>query len=140
MAASSGGGGAATPRDIFFRALVTKHSTWRGSYRRIFALSPSLIVNVDPATMAPTNQWPLSLLLAADPDETREGHFTVGIAASADARGQVGHPDPAPPPASTAPCPFPMAASMLSPGLYSVVCTCTHGMVVCGIDAGGGKP
>jgi DNAJ protein RME-8 N-terminal len=52
-----------TPPDCIGRFLVTKHS-WRGKYRRIFCITPSVIVTQHPDTLSITNTW----TFLGDPD------------------------------------------------------------------------
>jgi DnaJ family protein C protein 13 len=41
------------------RYSVTKHS-WRGKYKRVFCISPTQILTLDPATLATTNEYDIA--------------------------------------------------------------------------------
>lgn len=66
--------------DMKYRFMVVKKSTWRGSYPRLFAISRSHVLNVDPSNWNTTNSWALDgEVVGFSPQLSTDVDFTVTV-------------------------------------------------------------
>lgn len=65
---------------VLARYIVTKHSSWRGKYHRLFALLEGALINVDPSNWTITNLWRYdSDLVEFGPSVSSDTEFRVTV-------------------------------------------------------------